>query len=167
MKQHKKNDHHEKALAEVTPEAVDALQKLDKNEVLQKLDKETRAEVLSLFSIERKTFSGPIPHPDLLRGYEDIKEGFAERIVSMTEKQQEHRMECEKRLIKSTVSQRLRGQWMGLCVTMVFAGVAAWLGYLGHDWLAGTIFGGTIAAVAAIFVRQQNAVDKNKDKEKQ
>ena len=69
MKQHKKTDHNEKSLAEVTPEAVDALQKLDKNEVLQKLDKETRAEVLSLISIERKTFSGPIPHPDLLRGY--------------------------------------------------------------------------------------------------
>lgn len=164
MKQHKKTDHNEKSLAEVTPEAVDALQKLDKNEILQKLDKETRAEVLSLISIERKTFSGPIPHPDLLRGYEDVKEGFAERIVSMAEKQQEHRMECEKRLIKSTTSQILRGQWMGLSVAMVFIGVAVWLGYLGHDVLAGTICGGTIAAVAAIFVRQQNTANKNKSK---
>ena len=85
----------------------------------------------------------------------------------MAEKQQEHRMECEKRLIKSTVSQILRGQWMGLSVAMVFGGVAAWLGYLGHDWLAATIFGGAIAAVAAIFVRQQNVANKNKNKEEQ
>lgn len=42
-------------------------------------------------------FSGPIPHPKHVEGYEKIEPGAANRIISMAEKQQDHHIEMEKR----------------------------------------------------------------------
>ena len=43
-----------------------------------------------------RRFSGPIPSPEVLAGYENIKPGFADRILSMAERQSSHRQALEK-----------------------------------------------------------------------
>lgn len=47
-----------------------------------------------------KIFSGPLPAPEILQGYENILTGSAERIIKMTENQAHHRQNCEKKLLK-------------------------------------------------------------------
>lgn len=42
-------------------------------------------------------FSGPIPHPDTLKKYNDIVPGLADRIVSMAELDQRHIHEMERK----------------------------------------------------------------------
>lgn len=37
-------------------------------------------------------FSGPLPHPQTLRQYDEVLPGAAERILRMAEKQQDHRI---------------------------------------------------------------------------
>ena len=57
------------------------------------------------------TFSGPLPPPALLQGYENIKPGFAERIVQMAEGEANHRREQEKKplmLISNRMKQSLQ-----------------------------------------------------------
>lgn len=51
--------------------------------------------------ITYKHESGPIPSVDVLRGYEEILPGAADRIISMAEKQQDHEIE-ERKFINRT-----------------------------------------------------------------
>ncbi|MDE6052372.1 MAG: DUF2335 domain-containing protein [Lachnospiraceae bacterium] len=44
-------------------------------------------------------FSGPLPPPNIIKGYEDILPGSAERILAMAEKQSEHRQFMERKMI--------------------------------------------------------------------
>nr|DAR22085.1 MAG TPA: putative membrane protein [Caudoviricetes sp.] len=76
----------------------------------KKLEDKSKAtqdeEVIELKSEELKSvvaeimvqqhFSGPIPPPEILSGYEQIHPGFADRIISMAEKQSAHRQGLEK-----------------------------------------------------------------------
>jgi len=49
--------------------------------------------------LEEKFFSGPLPHPEILRSYNDVIPGSGERIMKVFEKQQEHRMKGGKEYI--------------------------------------------------------------------
>ena len=134
-------------LTDISPEAEKILQSLD--------PEKRRVMVQSLLEMKREMFSGPIPHPDILRGYEDVQQGFAERIMSMAEREQTHRIDIEQRMVGGSLSQTCRGQWMGLAVAVLFLCVAGVLGWLGHDWLAGTLGGGTIVALVTVFVKNR------------
>lgn len=46
-------------------------------------------------NIQAAMFSGPIPPPNILAQYEQLKAGLAERIVIMAESQSQHRKEME------------------------------------------------------------------------
>ena len=114
-------------------------------------------------AIRQESFSGPIPHPELLRKYEDVKPGFAERIVSMAERQLDHRINCEDKVVDGSVSESKRGQNYGLIVALMFLAGAVFLGYNGHDWLAGVLGGGTLVALVTVFVT--NKTHKHDDKD--
>ena len=58
-------------------------------------------------------FSGPIPHPRHLRGYEEVAPGAAERIIGMAEKQQAHHMHMDKSVLSAEISDRKLGMWLG------------------------------------------------------
>lgn len=46
-------------------------------------------------------FSGPIPHPRILKGYEEILPGSADRILTMAENQSKHRQAIEAEVVHS------------------------------------------------------------------
>jgi uncharacterized membrane protein len=46
------------------------------------------------------SFSGPLPHPDLLKKYNEIIPGLAEAIVDMAQKQQAHRFKIEEQEVR-------------------------------------------------------------------
>ena len=46
-------------------------------------------------------YSGPIPHPEIIKKYEEILPGSADRIIAMAEKQSTHRQEMEKIKVRS------------------------------------------------------------------
>lgn len=64
--------------------------------------------------IERRIeqhFSGPIPPPHILAKYEEISGGgFANRIVTMAEKEQSHRHSVDDKMVSGAVSIDARGQ---------------------------------------------------------
>ncbi len=64
--------------------------------------------------------TGPLPPPTFVRSYEDTLPGAADRILTITEKQQDHRHSMESARLQNeiTLQQRdlafvTRGQWMG------------------------------------------------------
>jgi uncharacterized membrane protein len=62
---------------------------------------------LTLQSFE---FSGPLPPPHILKVYNEAFPGCAERIVTMAEKQSQHRQELEKLIIIANAKAQSRGQ---------------------------------------------------------
>ena len=49
-----------------------------------------------LIQLQQSTsFSGPLPHPEILERYNSAVPGGAERIIAMAEKQSDHRMRLE------------------------------------------------------------------------
>src|SRR3989338_766052 len=90
----------------------------------------------------REEFSGPLPHPSILQGFDHVVPGAAERILQMAERQAAHRMELEKAVIISDIKKSERGQSFGLVVAVGGLVAAFVLGLYGHDLAAGIIGGG-------------------------
>lgn len=49
--------------------------------------------------VHQEAYQGSLPHPDLLKKFEEITPGAAERILAMAEKEQQHRHELEKEIV--------------------------------------------------------------------
>lgn len=70
-------------------------------------------------------FSGPIPPPSLMAGYEKLLPGAADRILCMAEKQSDHRQKMEMELLRSDARDSLLGIIFAfvLSITCLVAGV--------------------------------------------
>lgn len=98
------------------------------------------------------TFSGPIPPPELLRGYEDILPGAADRIISMTEKQLDHRTSMESTIVNRTLTQKNTGMIFGFLIVLCILGIVVLLIFEGYITLAAILGTTTLLGVASIFV---------------
>lgn len=75
------------------------------------IENEKQAEQVKQVVVEaiRSEFSGPMPPPSILSGYEKILPGAADRILSMAEKQSAHRQKMEEKMIKTESRDSLLG----------------------------------------------------------
>lgn len=142
---------------------------------LEGLEPEMRSELTQIVktAVREESFSGPIPHPDILRGYEGITAGFAERIVRMAEKEQDHRfncenhqMECDKAIIANAANESKRGQNYAFIIAILFLIGAVVLGLLGHDDLAKILGGGTLVSIVSVLVIERVSIFFTGRKEK-
>lgn len=127
------------------------------NQVIKGLRPEQQEAIIK--AIKQEAFSGPIPHPELLQKYDEVKEGFAERIVKMAEIQLQHRVRCEEKIVDESIAESKRAQNYAFYLSILFLVAAVLLGFYGHDWLAGCFGGGTLISLVAAFI----AGKKNKD----
>ena len=72
--------------------------------------------------------------------------------MALLEKQTDHRIAMETKLVDGRVSVTKTGQWMAFVLSLFFGSAAAYLGINGHEWLAGTIATTTIIGLAVVFV---------------
>ncbi len=71
------------------------------SEIIENSDMEKEDKKKLIEIIRQEVFEGPIPHPKLLQQYEEVDPGLANTIVNMAIKEQEHRHEIEKTIVKS------------------------------------------------------------------
>lgn len=73
------------------------------------------------------SWSGPLPPPGALQQFDAIIPDGANRIMTMIEAEQRHRIDHETRTLTAITADTKRGQWMGvtISVTSVLAAVAA------------------------------------------
>lgn len=101
---------------------------------------------------QMEMYSGPIPHPDILRKYDDVVPGAADRIINLVEREASHRHECDNLRIKTERRDSLLGIIFAafLCIVSIVAGVLIALKVSGT---AGTVVGGFLGAsgLASVF----------------
>lgn len=142
-------------------ELVQVIDPIIKNNDLEPEEK-TRAVVQI---IKQESFSGPIPPPQILKGYNDLVPDAAERILRMAEKQSEHRMELERKVIAEQQRQSARGQKIAAVLSVLLIVAAVYAIYEGAYKIAGTIFAVTLIMVVGMFVGQGRIRKDLRDKQ--
>lgn len=97
-------------------------------------------------------FSGPLPPPEILSGYEQIEQGLASRIVSMAEREQSHTHAMDRRLLRNEYLSDHAGRIAAVVVAVLFLAGSVWLIDRGHAWpglALGTI---DLAALVSVFI---------------
>lgn len=113
----------------------------------------------SQFYLQQSEYNGPVPLPDDLAKYENIQPGFADRLISMAEKEQEWRQsllnqqqESNGKWNKTQQSIQKTGQWMGIISVGLVIALCGYCAYLGFGREAMYIAIGVIVSLAAVFV---------------
>lgn len=124
---------------------------------LRQADKPDGANQTMLALSAQQTFVGPIPHPDVLKGYEEISTGFADRIITMAEKQSEHRMKMESEKIHAESRDSSRGVWFAFILgigSLAAATAIALTGQNAASSIGGSLLGITgIGSIAVTFIK--------------
>jgi len=97
-------------------------------------------------------YEGPLPHPSILQGYNQVVPGSAERIISMAEQQAKHRQELEKAVIGADIRDSKTGLWLGFIigiVAIISGGVCI---VQGHSIAGGVLGGSAVPGLTAVFV---------------
>jgi uncharacterized membrane protein len=92
--------------------------------------------------------SGPLPPPEQLAQYEQIIPGAANRILTLAERQTNHRME----IISAQIRQSARGQWLAFILALCFLAGSIWVTLAGSQVVGGILGGATILGVVTIFI---------------
>lgn len=131
--------------------------------ILNAVPENKREEVKEALMVMRsEMYSGPIPPPEALARYEEVQPGAADRILTMAEKQQEHRMALETKAIGGQVDQSKRGQLFGFILVFVCIAVAVFFAvYFGMTAFAVTFLCVTMVSVVGLFVTGKMAVQKD------
>lgn len=102
--------------------------------------------------------SGPIPPPEILKGYEQTLPGAADRIIAMAEKETNHRHDMEKSTSDKEFREARTGQVLGFLIgcLIIIAGVV--MAILGKPWTGAAIVGGAVIGLVIAFIigRQEN-----------
>jgi len=119
----------------------------------QKLNKQNQIGA----QVTTQQFSGPVPHPEILRGYDQVLPGAAERILTMAELDQKHQIELENSAQHLAAKEIKRGQIFGLFVS-IFAFITSIASLiLGFEKAAMVIGGTTVVGLVAVFVTSRSA----------
>ncbi|WP_156114494.1 DUF2335 domain-containing protein [Paracoccus sanguinis] len=101
--------------------------------------------------IKQEMFSGPLPHPKHLKGYEDTTPGAADRILTMAEKAQSHLIDIQSRHLDLEYRDRRRGMWLGGILFALLVLCAAMFGVLDKPTLAAIFLGAAALSVVGLF----------------
>ncbi|MCI1277617.1 MAG: DUF2335 domain-containing protein [Nitrospira sp.] len=106
-------------------------------------------------------FSGPLPPPNILAGYNNIVPGAAERIIAIAEGEASHQRGMEQLAVQRTFDERRLGQIFGFLMGVMGLSVAAFLAHYGHEVTASVIGGTTVVGLVTVFVFGRSTKDSS------
>ncbi|MBI3541127.1 MAG: DUF2335 domain-containing protein [Deltaproteobacteria bacterium] len=135
-------------------------------EILENIkDPEKRALIGVIQSMSH--FQGPIPPPEMLQKYDAIVAGSAKRIIDRFEKQSDHRMGLEKKVIGNGVIQSYVGQGCGFVLGLYVLRIGQNLIQAGNNWPGIIMVLSDVIALAGMFIlgksRQQKELKEKKE----
>jgi uncharacterized membrane protein len=95
---------------------------------------------------------GPLPHPAVLKQYDEIVPGAAERIITMAEQQARHRQELETRVIRTDNLKSLLGTIFAFVIAVAGFGGGLYAALSGQPFWGGAVSIGTLASVVVAFI---------------
>jgi uncharacterized membrane protein len=132
------------AILETDPNLFDGINPRKRNAILKA--------VTSITLVQQKMHSGPIPDAESLAQYNEIIPDGANRIMSMAENQQAHRISLEDKVTTGQLNQSGNGQWFGFILGILGLVSGVYLGVNGFQVVGSIIGGGTVVSLVSVFV---------------
>jgi len=101
---------------------------------------------------QSSSFSGPLPPPEMLKEYNEVLPGMANRILAMAENQSVHRLEIEKKGVANEITLSQRGQWCAFAFAILALISGTVLVAMGHAAAGGVITGVPFASIVSAFL---------------
>lgn len=122
----------------------------ERQEVVVRLSDEAEEEVV--LSIVR-AYSGPLPDPATLKGFEEVLPGAADRIIRMAEEESKHRHTISSRDLIQGFVLNIVGQIFALLIALAGIGGGVYCISKGYQWSGGFLGGLPILGLVWVFVR--------------
>lgn len=117
---------------------------VENNEIIEIIDKVEKMppEQKEQAMLTLEMHYGPIPHPEILKKYDELDPGAAKLIIENGVNESVHRRDMEKRLLKKEINDKRRGQYLGFIIGLVVILAGTYLIYANHP-ITGTLLSGT------------------------
>lgn len=124
-------------------------------EALQPLvEQRQRGKVVQVVTrVVAEGYSGPLPHPDHFDQFERVCPGTADRILTMAERQESHRMWWERFAIRAQFALAFFGLAAALTVSLALIYGAIKLGLSGHEWLGVALVAASAVGMVTAFIK--------------
>ncbi len=108
-----------------------------------------------LMQITQTHYSGPLPPPFIIEGYERVLPGSADRILKMAENQAEHRQSLETKVISSNILNEKLGLIFGLLLAVGFLTAGFLLVWDGKEVTGLVALGAPIIGIIGAYIDSQ------------
>ncbi len=105
--------------------------------------------------VQGTVFQGPLPHPEILAGYDRVLPGAAGRIITMAEKNQAHRHSLEAKVIPAGVVSERLGQILGFVLYIATLASGTFLISTGKDTAGLTELLTSTGVFAGLYIKGQ------------
>ncbi len=146
-------------MSELTPQPNEP--EANSGKLRQSDEEQDRQRVSQVISgrLEVSQYTGPFPAPEILRDYEDVLPGAAERLFKLVESEQEHRHQMQRIQIDAQVQDQQdirkiekRGQTFGFLIAAIVMG-AVTVTALNDKQITATVLGvGGLTSLVSVFV---------------
>lgn len=116
-----------------------------------------------MHSVELSSYSGPLPHPDTLRGFEEIVPGSATRIFMQFEEQSAHRRSMEAAVITSGAFSQRMGTVSASLIGLAGVAGGLWLTHEGKSVEGLSSLFGTLAALVGTYFYKRKQQDHERE----
>lgn len=137
------------------------LSEVDPN-VFQGIPKPKRQQIIRSFAVTMsKTHIGPLPDPETLAEYSEIIPNGAERIMQMAEKQLNHRMNIENKVISGQLTQSNIGQFLAFFIGLTALGCSTYAIVNGFEWSGSALGLAGLTGLVTAFIKGRDYQNKN------
>ena len=120
-------------------------------ELIEYIPEEKREEIISRIVLQEQ-YSGPLAHPRIVAGYERYLPGSADRILTMTETQLNHRIKQEDRGQQAAIERDKRAMNRGFVLALALMLLSAFALYLGSDLVGFGFVATSVVSLAGVFL---------------
>jgi len=108
------------------------------------------------------------PSPEQLKEYESVMPGLAQRLITQAEKQTDHRIEMETRLVSSGIRKSTLGLIFGFLIGSIGIGGGFYLTALGYNIIGVVFSSATLVSLVSSFIygsqSKKNGINQNAPK---
>lgn len=132
-------------------------------DLIRYIPEEKRGEFIREIVLQVERYSGTVSHPSIVGRWERIMPGSADRILGLSEKHQEHRLEMESKTLDVFIKREQLGMWFYfiIALVMIVGGIVIILS--GYSTVGLVALAAPVATVAGSFLYSHRSARQDRE----